>query len=197
MPTNSPCSIERVRPLAQVGECAAEALLVQPPSLADILLWQPWRMRAGGRVISLNAAYHGFERLDPLQSPHSLRWRLRRQEWLWPTHQHIATCVPSILPMQTTVLRANKLPWWDEQLVTVLYRVASLHPSQDLAIAVAFSDEAGEVYRTATINGARQLACLGRELNALSLVPRAARANSPQASVAVVFGLRSIEQRKF
>jgi hypothetical protein len=98
--------------------------------------------------------------------------------------------------MQTTALRSNKLPRWDEQLVTVLHRVASLHPSQDSEIEVAFSDEAGEIYRTATINGARQLACLGRELNALSLVPRAAPAISPQASVAIVFSLRSIQPRK-
>jgi len=95
-----------------------------------------------------------------------------------------------------TVLRSNRLPFWDDRLVTVLHRVASLHPSQDAEIAVAFSDEVGEIYRTATINGARQLARLGRELNALGLVPRAAPANSPQAGVAIVFGLRSIPPRK-
>lgn len=98
--------------------------------------------------------------------------------------------------MQTTVLRSNELPWWDEQLVIVLHHIASLHPSQDSEIAVAFSDEAGEVYRTATINGARQLACLGRALNALSVVPQAAPATWSKAGVAIVFSLRRIQPRK-
>jgi hypothetical protein len=91
--------------------------------------------------------------------------------------------------MQTTVLRSNKLPAWDDRLVTVLHRVASQHPSQDSEIAVAFSDDYGEIYRTATINGARQLARLGRELNAFGLVPRAGPDNSPQGGIAIVFSL--------
>ena len=98
--------------------------------------------------------------------------------------------------MQTIVLRSNKLPSWDDRLVTVLHRVACVHPSQDSEIAIAFSDELGEIYRTATINGARQLARLGQELKALGLVPRAAPGNSPQAGVAIVFSLRSIQPRK-
>lgn len=98
--------------------------------------------------------------------------------------------------MQTIVLRSNKLPSWDDRLVTALHRVASLHPSQDSEIAVAFSDEVGEIYRTATINGARQLARLGRELNGLGLVPRTAPGNSPQAGVVIVFSPRGIQPRK-
>lgn len=98
--------------------------------------------------------------------------------------------------MQTAVIRSNELPPWDDRLVIVLHRVASLHPSQDSEIAVAFRDEVGEIYRTATINGARQLARLGQELKALGLVPRAAPGNSPQAGVAIVFSLHGIQPRE-
>lgn len=74
------------------------------------------------------------------------------------------------LAMQTTVLRLTNLPTWDVQVVTALHQVASLHPSQDTAVAIAITDHAGQVYRTATINGVQQLAQLERELHALGLV---------------------------
>jgi hypothetical protein len=71
--------------------------------------------------------------------------------------------------VQTTVLKLTNLPPRDAEVVTALHRVSCLHPSQDQDVAVAFTDYAGRVYRTAVINGAQQLAQSEHEVHALGL----------------------------
>lgn len=89
--------------------------------------------------------------------------------------------------MHTAVLRLNRLPSWDDQVVTALHRVASMHPSRESAIAVTFSDQGGEIYRTATINGVLQFAKLEQELRAIGLTAGAAPHEKSQVAGVVNF----------